>query len=57
MPMKGRPPAEGVAREAYLRVRLTEYESERLDLQRGELSRSDFVRSLLKNHARRNRVG
>lgn len=42
-----------IAREAYLRVRLTDSELDRLDRQRGEATRSDFVRDLLARNAKR----
>lgn len=46
----------GVARERYLRVRLTDEEMSRLDAQRDVASRSDFVRDLLARDAKRRRI-
>jgi hypothetical protein len=54
--MRGRPPKLDVARSGYLRVRLAPSELETLDRQRGEASRSDFVRDLLARNAKRRRL-
>jgi len=54
--MKGRPPKLDQARGHYLRVRLAPQELDRLDKQRGEATRSDFVRDLLARNAKRRNI-
>jgi hypothetical protein len=54
--MKGRPPKLDQARGHYLRVRLAPQELDRLDKQRGEATRSDFVPGLLERNAKRRNI-
>lgn len=49
--MAGRPPDAGEARDAYLRVRLAEFEMRYLELARDGMNRSDYVRHLIRTDA------
>lgn len=45
-------PVAGENRDKYLRVRLTTFELEKLDADRGDRTRSDFVRDLVAGQGR-----
>jgi hypothetical protein len=49
--MAGRPPDAGASRKHYLRVRLAEFEAIALDTARQSMSRSDYVRELIRRDA------
>jgi predicted DNA-binding protein len=49
--MTGRPPEAGESRDQYLRVRLASFEARKLDVARGERTRSDYVRELIEADA------
>lgn len=51
--MTGRPPEIGVARGGFLRVRVADSELQAIDVARGQLSRSDFVRDAVSEAVRR----